>query len=91
MSLSNQFDPVLGAQKLKTKSIPNVEDDRLFARREHLHNLYHTPEGLRSYDNTKRGLVDQGMIIKSIADEIESRGLEDPNTCRFCTPRSANG
>lgn len=70
---------------VKTRSIPNVDDDRLVGDLATLHAQYHTPEGLRQFDMPRRSLFDNGMKAKKISAELARRGHAAPS-CRFCQP-----
>jgi hypothetical protein len=74
----------LGRMKVKAKSIPNVETDRLLARLHHLHGGFHTPEGLSQYEGTRRGLYDNGQIMLSIANELRNRKTSSGIDCKWC-------
>lgn len=69
---------------VKTRSIPNVDDQRLVDDLATLHHLIHTPEGLYEWDRGHgRHLVDVGLKVQKIAAELVRRGHEQP-PCRFC-------
>lgn len=70
---------------VRTKSIPNVDDDRLLGDIATLHDRFHTPEGLRAHDGPRRDMINNGMKIKKIASELEARG-HPPSDCKFCQP-----
>lgn len=70
--------------KLKKKSVPNVETDRLLARLGHLHGQFHTVEGLRAHDGPRRDLIDNGQIMMAIAGELKNRGVSSNIDCQWC-------
>ena len=70
---------------VKTKSIPNVDDDRLATDLARIHDAFHTPEGIRRHDGTRREMVNNGIKGKKIAAELARRGHDAPS-CRFCQP-----
>lgn len=70
---------------LKMKSIPNADTDRLLRVRLYLHDMLHTPEGLRHFDQPRRQLVNGGLRIRAISHELHLRGYCSCNGCRFCT------
>jgi len=69
---------------VKTKSIPNVSDERLLNDLSALHALAHTAEGLHAFSGTRRTLVDSGMKLLKIRAELIARGVPIPIDCRFC-------
>jgi hypothetical protein len=68
---------------VRTRSIPNVDDERLLSDLARLHEAFHTPEGLRRFDAPRRSLFDNGMKARAISAELERRGHPAPS-CRFC-------
>lgn len=69
---------------VKTKSIPNVDSDRLIDSIQQLHHMLHTPEGLHGFDEPRRGLIDNGRKALRIRDELHARGVDSRITCRWC-------
>ena len=70
---------------VKTKSIPNVSADRLVNDIAVLHDRVHTADGIHAFSATRRTLVDTGMKILKIRDELIARNAPVPNPdCRFC-------
>jgi hypothetical protein len=70
---------------VRTKSIPNVPDDRLTIDQARIHTMIHTPEGIAAWDQTRRGMIDQGRKGKAIAAEMRRRGMVAAD-CTFCQP-----
>lgn len=68
---------------VRTKSIPNVDDDRLITDRCRIHEMFHTLDGLRAHDGPRRDLVNNGMKARKISAELARRG-HGPSSCRFC-------
>lgn len=68
---------------VRTKSIPNVDDDRLITDRARIHDMFHTVDGLRGHDGPRRDLIDNGIKGRKIAAELARRG-HAPSPCRFC-------
>jgi hypothetical protein len=71
---------------VRTKSIPNVDDDRLIADLGRIHDAFHTTDGLREHDGPRRDLVNNGIKGKRIAAELQRRGHAAPS-CPFCRAR----
>jgi hypothetical protein len=71
---------------VRTRSIPNVDVERLQGDLGRLHAMLHTPEGLHDWDMPRRSLFDNGMKARAIATELHRRGVA-PTGCRFCAPR----
>lgn len=70
---------------VRTRSIPNVEDARLLTDAGRIHDMIHTPDGIRAWSDTRRGMIDMGLKGLAITTEIHKRGLAHPHTsCRFC-------
>lgn len=69
--------------KVKTRSVPSVSTERLKRSMSFYHGMVHTQEGLHSWDDPRRGLIDNGMRLKVIAHELRLRG-EEPGDCKFC-------
>lgn len=71
---------------VRTKSIPNVDSDRLRDSIAQVHAAFHTPEGLSRHDGPRRGLIDNGIKGLRIRAELqrrgESTGIKD---CRWCS------
>ena len=70
---------------VRTKSIPNVDTQRLCVDLGRLHAMLHTVDGLRAFDGPRRSLYDNGMKGRRIATELARRGVA-PTPCRFCAP-----
>lgn len=80
MTLGPQFKVV------KSKSIPNVDADRLRDSLSQVHQAIHTPEGLHKWDQPRRSLYDWGTKGLAIRAELASRG--EPTGiegCRWCS------
>lgn len=71
---------------VRTRSIPNVPDERLHDDLARIHHTCHTVDGLRAWDDTRRSLIDLGRKGHAIARELIRRGHPPPD-CRFCRPR----
>jgi hypothetical protein len=70
---------------VRTKSIPNVPDERLIGDIDTLHKQFHTAEGLHAHDKPRRDLIDNGNRIKKISAELHKRGIPHPIPgCQFC-------
>ena len=70
---------------VRTKSIPNVPDDRLTGDIVTLHNSFHVAEGAGMRHGSLHDLRCNGRVIKAIAAEIKRRGITHPNPlCTFC-------
>jgi hypothetical protein len=69
---------------VRTKSIPNVDNDRLLTDLGRLHDMFHTPEGLAVFDGPRRQLVDNGMKCLAIQRELTSRKVNTNIDCRWC-------
>lgn len=75
-----------GSTKLRLRSVPHVDTDRLLARLRFLHDGFHTPHGLHAFDGPRRSLIDNGRIMIAIRDELAKRGVSHDLVCRFCNP-----
>jgi hypothetical protein len=71
---------------VRTRSIPNVDDERLVNDRARLHQAFHTMEGLHEFDGPRRSMIDNGLKILAISAELAKRG-HPPSSCRFCERR----
>ena len=70
---------------VRTKSIPNVDGDRLTTDIQTMHQAFHTVAGLHEFDGPRRSMIDNGRKIKAIAAEIKRRGIPNPTPdCTFC-------
>ncbi len=71
---------------VKTKSIPNVDDERLTDSLMRIHQSVHTAEGLHTWDKPRRGLYDLGMKALKIKKELDKRNVSSPvNDCKWCS------
>jgi hypothetical protein len=68
-------DGVPGTTKVKLRSTPHVPTARLLRRRDHLVWLCRTAEGLRSWDESRRSLIEQGCHLVVIEHELALRGV----------------
>ncbi len=68
---------------VRTKSIPNVPDERLVEDIGRIHAAFHTAEGIQAFDGPRRTMQDNGRKGKAIAAEMIRRGMPAP-TCTFC-------
>lgn len=71
---------------LRNRSIPHADDRRLLDERNRLHGMLHTSQGLRSFDDTRRSMVDNGIKLILINAEIRNRGLDELE-CTHCRYR----
>ena len=78
------MNPTTGMRIVRTRFIPRAPTDRLLADLAHLHVMYHTPEGLHAFDAPRRALVDNGIKIGRIRDELRQRYIDIDIDCRFC-------
>lgn len=70
---------------VKTKSIPNVPDERLTGDIVILHNGWHDVLGSGLREGSLNDARCNGRIIKAIAAEIQRRGILHPLPgCTFC-------
>ena len=67
---------------VKNKSIPNVDDERLFDSIVQLHAANHTAEGLHAFEGPRRQLVNEGIKGRLITAELQRRG--HTGTCTLC-------
>ena len=71
---------------IRTKSIPNVDSDRLRDSLAQTHQMAHTPDGIREHMGPRRDLINHGVRGLRIAAELTRRneptGIPD---CRFCS------
>lgn len=74
---------------VRTRSIPNVDDERLISDRARLHQAFHTQEGLHSFDGPRREMVDNGRKGRAVTAELVRRGHPEPS-CMFCTSSFIN-
>lgn len=71
---------------VRTRSIPNVDVDRLQDSLSRVHEMVHTRDGLVAWDAPRRGLFDYGMKGLAIRDELVRRGVKpDVLGCRWCS------
>ena len=75
---------------VRSRSIPNVDDDRLVTDLGRLHQRLHTVEGLQAHDGPRRELIDNGRKGHKIHAELVRRGLP-ASSCQFCNPRLLGG
>lgn len=68
---------------VRTRSIPNVPDERLVDSLAQLHHTLHTPEGLRAFDSPRRTMVEMGVKARKIRRELGIRGVPVP-PCPHC-------
>lgn len=68
---------------VRTRSIGNVDADRLVDSLAQLHRILHTPEGLRAWDDTRRALIEHGIKARRIRAELRARAVAVPE-CRHC-------
>jgi hypothetical protein len=72
---------------VKTKSIPNVPDERLTDSLAQLCHAFHGA-GIVSFDGPRRTMIDNCRKIRPILAEMNKRGIPNPNTqCSICTRR----
>lgn len=83
--MAHPVDPLNAMRIVRTRSIPNVDDERLLHDLARLHEAFHTPEGLARHDGSRRELFNNGIKGKKIAAELVRRGHVSP-ACRFCAP-----
>lgn len=69
---------------VRTRSIPNVDDERLLGDLQRLHDMCHTPEGLHAFSGPRRELVNHGMKIIKIGRELDNRRINSNIDCRWC-------
>lgn len=70
---------------VRTRSIPNVPDDRLITDMGRIHDMIHTIDGIRGHDGTRRSMIDLGRKGKKIAAAIRDRDIDHPHPdCTFC-------
>ena len=71
---------------VRTRSIPNVDSDRLKDSIRRVHDIVHTQEGLHGWDMPRRSLVDYGMKTIKINAELTKRGESTGvDGCRWCS------
>jgi hypothetical protein len=66
-----------------TKSIKNVDLDRLHDSLAQIHHTVHTEAGLHEFSNTRRSLIEMGVKGRTIAARIHALTGDVPS-CRFC-------
>jgi hypothetical protein len=76
-----------GATRLKTRSIPNVSTARLIRRVAVLHDMFHAPDGLHAFDGPRMNMIENGVKIVGIRNELRVRGIVLGTGCRFCDGR----
>jgi hypothetical protein len=69
---------------VSTKSIPNVDIDRLLDSLRQTHDAIHTPEGIFAHDGPRRQMIDFGIRGLKIRDALTARGVKTGIDCRFC-------
>lgn len=69
---------------VRTKSIPNVSDERLIGDLQRLHDQFHTPEGIRAHDGPRQDLINNGIKCLKIQRELTSRHVNINIDCRWC-------
>jgi len=70
---------------VRTKSIPNVPDERLTGDIVTLHDAWHVAGGAGISNGSLYDARCNGRIIKAIAAEIDRRGITNPiPACKFC-------
>jgi hypothetical protein len=69
---------------VRTKSIQNVDSDRLRDSLSQVHSMVHTADGLHAWDQPRRGLIDNGKKAMLIRDELKKRGESSGIDCRWC-------
>jgi hypothetical protein len=75
---------------VKTRSIPNVDDERLLHDLERLHRVLHTPAGIAEFSETRRSLIQMGVKARRIQAELVRRGHQ-PSRCRYCSGPAPDG
>lgn len=79
-----------GVTGVKSKGIPNVATSRLHRSIESIHSRIHTEQGLHAWEDTRRGLIDNGMKAKMIGHELTLRGERVGYDCKFCQGGSSS-
>lgn len=69
---------------VRTRSIPNVDSERLITDLKTLHHIFHTPEGIHGFDGNRREMFDNCRKAMAIRDELKTRSFSIDITCRFC-------
>ena len=71
---------------VRTKSIGNVEVDRLQDSLAQIHAMVHTPEGLHAWDRPRRQLYNYGVKALAIRNELVRRGqVPVVAGCQWCS------
>ena len=68
---------------VRSKSIPNVDMERLLDSLAQIHAHCHTVEGIMAHDGPRRDLVNHGMKGRKISAEVVKRGGAAPD-CQLC-------
>lgn len=77
-----------GAMRIvRSRSISNVDTERLLNDLDRLHSDIHTSEGLADFNGSRRKLVEIGVKIKMICTELAKREAFESD-CEFCQPFS---
>lgn len=75
---------------VKTKSIPNVDDERIIDSARQICQRFHGA-GIATFDGSRREMIDNCRKIRPIMAECNRRNIPNPNpTCSICTNRKAN-
>lgn len=69
---------------VRTRSIPNVDNDRLLGDLQRIHDQFHTPEGLHAFSGPRREMVNMGMKCLKIQRELTARMVNTNIDCRWC-------
>ena len=71
---------------VRTKSIPNVDADRLIDSLAQLCAMLHGPAAMRAFDGPRRQMVDNGVKIRPIMAALRDRGIGNPHPdCPVCS------
>lgn len=72
---------------VKTKSIGNVDDDRIIDSITQICGTFHGP-AVAKFDGSRRDMINTCVKVKPIMAEIVKRGMPNPTpNCRICTQR----
>jgi hypothetical protein len=73
---------------VRTRSIPNVDDDRIIDSARQICATIHGTAAIRAWSDSRRAMVNIGIKIAPIRDEMIRRGITNPNpACCICTGR----
>jgi hypothetical protein len=61
-----------------------VDSERLLGDLERIHQMFHTPEGLHEFSGPRREMVNMGMKLLKIRDELTERKVNTNIDCRWC-------